>query len=132
MIGAQNQAAVGGACALNVLRDLERMARRTDVPPSSTPEDGEPTATPAPIPTSKRDLVFSVTTEGPIHELWVHFIDNETYHVTSLRTWRTSRPKDAKEFVQAFAKVIEWGVYDFRRRILDSMESVHREIVRQR
>lgn len=50
---AQNQAAVSGACALNILHNLDKLARSAD---SGSPSDYQ-------------FMVFSVCTEGPYHEL---------------------------------------------------------------
>ncbi|MCJ1428894.1 hypothetical protein MMC29_006805 [Sticta canariensis] len=53
---AQNQAAVSGAGSLKILHDLNDLVRKSD-----------------PRSYSKRQpIVFSVCTEGPIHQLWIH------------------------------------------------------------
>lgn len=51
LIGAQNQAAGGGACAIRLLESLAAQHTGSDVPA----------------------IVLRVTTEGAIHELWVHY-----------------------------------------------------------
>jgi hypothetical protein len=61
LISAQNQAAISGVAMLTILKDLDRWAAEVqtldlELTPLST------TATPC----------FSVVTEGPVHELWVH------------------------------------------------------------
>ncbi|PGG99800.1 hypothetical protein AJ79_08422 [Helicocarpus griseus UAMH5409] len=94
MVGAQNQAAVDGACALNILRDLKNTVN-TYVPH-------------APV-NRQRQIFFSVVTEGPIHELWVHYQIDEAYHMTLLRIWRTTIPKEAREFVRSPGKILSWG-----------------------
>ncbi|KAF2006573.1 hypothetical protein P154DRAFT_481360 [Amniculicola lignicola CBS 123094] len=111
MVRAQNQAAVDAACALNILRDLKLTASANM---SCTSID-------QPEP---RQIIFSVATEGPIHELWVHYRINEAYHMTLLRIWRTTIRKDAKEFVQALGKILAWGVCDFRTAILKELSVV--------
>lgn len=115
-MAAQNQAAVGGACALNILRRLELsvLSMRQTPGSSSTP----------------RQIVFSIVTEGPIHELWVHFQVDDAYHMTLLRIWRTTFPKEAKELVLAVAKILGWGVSNLRDAILEKLaivENVLRE-----
>ncbi|KAF2726497.1 hypothetical protein EJ04DRAFT_530224 [Polyplosphaeria fusca] len=73
LIGAQNQAAGGGACAIRLLESLAAQDTGTGLP----------------------RIVFSVTTEGAIHELWVHYRsadeDNiQKDYMTCLGTWRTT------------------------------------------
>lgn len=117
MVGAQNQAAVDGACALNILRDL----KLTAITYMSHVSKDQP---------RPRQILFSVVTEGPIHELWVHYQIDEAYHMTLLRIWRTTIAKEAREFVQALGKVLEWGVSSFRTAIvkeLTAIEAVLRE-----
>lgn len=111
MVGAQNQAAVDGACALNILRDL-KLAAITSVHHASN-DQSEP-----------RQVFFSVVTEGPIHELWVHYQIDEAYHMTLLRIWRTTIAKEATEFVQALGKLFEWGVSKFRDAILKELTTI--------
>jgi hypothetical protein len=111
MVGAQNQAAVDGACALNILRDL-KLTAETYRPCATTDQPG------------LRQIVFSVVTEGPIHELWVHYQLDEAYHMTVLRIWRTTIAKEAREFVQALGKILEWGVSNFRTAVLKELTAV--------
>ncbi|KAF9738114.1 hypothetical protein PMIN01_03397 [Paraphaeosphaeria minitans] len=59
LAGPQNQAAVDAACALNILRDL-KLAANSSVHYSPKEQ------------ASSRQVLFSIVTEGPIHELWVH------------------------------------------------------------
>ena len=111
MVGAQNQAAVDSACALNILRDL-KLTATTHTPRVSTDQ---------PRP---RQILFSVVTEGPIHELWVHYQVDEAYHMTLLRIWRTTIAKEARELVQALGKILEWGVCDFRTGVLKELTAI--------
>lgn len=126
MIGAQNQAAVDGACALNILGDLEQAVAQMEsrvvhgeldqeeIHGNQDAEDKAPT------------VVFSVTSEGPLHEVWVHYRVNETYHMTCHRTWRTTRREDASEFVRALARIVEWGRRGFRDSVLSSLGEIER------
>ncbi|KAF1996763.1 hypothetical protein P154DRAFT_442534 [Amniculicola lignicola CBS 123094] len=124
MIGAQNQAAVGGACALNILGDLQCVVKRITSHPgyvqrnqeTPTREQGEEENAPV--------ILFSVTTEGPLHEIWVHYRVGEAYHMTCHRAWRTTRREDAREFVQALAKIVEWGREGFRESIINSLRQI--------
>ena len=63
-------------------------------------------------------IVFSVTTEGPIKELWVHYwvVDENNilkYHMTCLGAWRTTLHRHADEFVAALASIFRWAVEVF-------------------
>lgn len=111
MAGAQNQAAVDGACALNILHDLKLTATTHT---SRTSAD-QPKA---------RQILFSVVTEGPIHELWVHYQMGEEYHMTLLRIWRTTIAKEASEFVRAMAGILRWGVGIFRADVLRELTAI--------
>ena len=73
LIGAQNQAAGAGACAIGLLTSLA----------AQDPDANAPR------------IIFSCTTEGAIHELWVHYQTededrNSLQHMTCLGAWRTT------------------------------------------
>jgi hypothetical protein len=115
MIGAQNQAAVDGACALNIFADLESIVTQITSRPDfvlCTPADTSPR------------VLFSVTTEGPLHEIWVHYRVDEAYYMTCYRAWRTTRHQDAKEFVQTLANIVGWGKRGFRDCILGCVKRI--------
>jgi hypothetical protein len=65
-----------------------------------------------------------VTTEGLLHEIWVHYRLGEAYHMTCYRAWRTTRREDAREFVQASVKIVEWGKRGFRESVLGLLEQI--------
>jgi hypothetical protein len=102
MIGAENQAAVGGACALRIL----------DSPASLCSE-----VTELPL------IIFTISTEGPIHELSIHYCIEGGYHMTVHRTWRTTLERDSLEFIFAIARVIYWGANSFRDTIITKMDT---------
>ncbi|KAF2734296.1 hypothetical protein EJ04DRAFT_467030 [Polyplosphaeria fusca] len=118
MVGAQNQAAVGGACALGILRDLQLTAQGC----ITCATDDQPRL---------RQMMFSVVTEGPIHEMWVHYGIEEEFHMTVLRIWRTTFSKDAREFVQALGKILEWGSCEFKGSVLKALD-VYGQALRKR
>ena len=90
---------------LNILGDLQGVVTRIMSRPdhvqythgNTNEEQGERDKPPA--------VLFSVTTEGSLHEMWVHYQLGEAYHMTCHRAWRTARLEDAREFVQALAKI---------------------------
>jgi hypothetical protein len=119
MIGAHNQAAVDGACVMNILGDLQNVVARIMQHPDAG--DGEESGPPA--------IAFSVTTEGPLHEIWVHYRVESEYHMTCHRAWRMTHRKDADEFVQCLAEIIEWGRTDFRESILGLLGRIERPVL---
>lgn len=95
-IGAQNQAAGAEACAVRLLASLA----------ARDPESGAPR------------IVFSCTTEGAIHELWIHYqtIDEDDLplqHMACSGAWKTTLDRHAREFVSALAVVFSWGANVF-------------------
>ncbi|KAL1643205.1 hypothetical protein SLS61_009354 [Didymella pomorum] len=102
MMGAENQAAVGGACAMNILRALQ---------------DLEPD-----FPLAR--IIFSISTEGPLHQLGIHYIVGAQYHMTVHRAWRTTLDRDCTELVVALARIIQWGGDQYRNEITASLQRV--------
>ncbi|KAK7178185.1 transposase [Paraphaeosphaeria sporulosa] len=98
LFGAQNQAAVGAACMLRILH----LVYCHDL------------------------VVWSVTTEGPIHELWVHHRDTEgKYQSVYVGVWRMTNPEGAKAFVGAMARLMLWGSTVYTQKILQALGAVH-------
>ncbi|TKA61203.1 hypothetical protein B0A49_13293 [Cryomyces minteri] len=114
---AQNQAAVSGACALKILRDL---AHLHDPEPDSGPESTEKQQQ---HQHQLPQIVFSVTNEGSIHELWAHFwnADNSTFNMTCLGVWRTTSAVNALKLTGHIAAILRWGAGDLRRDIVESI-----------
>ncbi|EOA82255.1 uncharacterized protein SETTUDRAFT_44124 [Exserohilum turcica Et28A] len=120
LISAQNQAAVGGACMLKILKDLtNQAARSTDLHPK---QESPPTtlAELSPAPT----LCFSVVTEGPEHELWVHFEREDRFYMHHLETWRTTKKSHVEELVNWLGRIIEWGKGEFKEGIVEKLGRV--------
>ncbi|UPX12651.1 uncharacterized protein EKO05_0003192 [Ascochyta rabiei] len=102
LVSAQNQAAIGGACMLRILKDLDET---TDSHPTSPP------------------LCFSIVTEGPAHELWIHFEHEGAFHMEALKSWRMTRANDVDELVRALAGIMEWGRGTFRAGVVARLDS---------
>jgi hypothetical protein len=102
LVNAQNQAAIGGASMLRILKDLDET---TFAHPTSPP------------------LCFSIVTEGPAHELWVHFEHEESFHMEALKSWRMTRARDVEELVRALANIMEWGRGRFRAGVMAKLDS---------
>lgn len=98
---AQNQAAVSGACALNILHHLDDLARSAD----------------SESPSKDRLMVFSVCTEGPYHELWAHYTTLEDgirmYNMVILKTCNAVLYGELLGFLVAMKNVMSWGTGEF-------------------
>ena len=99
IFAAQNQAAGSGACGLNQQRSVNELVKRvTDLDVSS-----------------EHPIFFSICTEGPIHELWVHYMFPHThsFNMKLLKTYNGLLPEQAEAFVIAADNVFRWGVDEF-------------------
>jgi hypothetical protein len=114
---------------LTILKDLSQQATRNissnsnlgfqmlDLEPalmSTTPLAG----------TSSPMLCFSIVTEGPVHELWVHFEHEGAFHMEFLQSWRTTPERDARELVYLLAQIMEWGRGRFKDCIVEMLDKV--------
>lgn len=131
LISGQNQAAISGACMLTILKDLGHQAAwKTSSGPEielQTPhaEPGIPITTlsvsqPTPV------LCFSIVTEGPVHELWVHFEHEGAFHMEFLQSWRTVRKQDAQGLVNFLARIMAWGRGKLKDEIVEKLEKIPR------
>jgi hypothetical protein len=119
LIGAQNQAAISGASILTILKDLSYQAACN----AGSDYDSASTAPSAPQP-SPPTLCFSIATEGPVHELWVHFEHEGAFHIEFLQSWRTTRGRDAQELVHSLARIMDWGKGRFKDCIVEKLDKV--------
>jgi hypothetical protein len=98
---AQNQAAVSGACALKILHDLDDLAGRAH---PGNHSQGQP-------------MVFSICTEGPIHELWAHYTTTEDgvrmYNMVILKTCNAVLHDELLRFLIAVDNVMSWAIGGF-------------------
>ena len=98
---AQNQAAVSGACALKILHDLDDLASKA-CPGSHT---------------QGLHVVFSICTEGPIHELWAHYMTTEDnvrwYNMVLLKTCNAILHDELLRFLIAVDEVMSWATGGF-------------------
>ena len=111
---AQNQAAVSGACALKILHDLDDLAGRAH---QGNHSQGQP-------------MVFSICTEGPIHELWAHYTTAEDgvrmYNMTILKTCNAVLHDELLRFLIAVDNVMTWAIGGF----LDNIRKQLGEVVK--
>ena len=99
---AENQAAVSAACALKIQLDLDAMVDRASTSSDTTAlSDTDP------------PLFFSVTTQGPIHELWVHWTVVEdsvrTFNAKLLDSCNALLLPRGEEFIGKLYNVCLWG-----------------------
>lgn len=114
LVSAQNQAAVSGAAMLAILRDLDD---QVDGCGARVPDIGATSQeTPA--------LCISIVTMGPIHDLNVHFMENEKYFMCPFQTYRTTLRKDAHKFVALLFQILEWGKKRYKEGIMEKLDRV--------
>jgi hypothetical protein len=111
---AQNQAAVAGSCALNILNGLADLAAHLDGHVSDVD-----TASP---------MVFSICTQGPYHELWVHYTTMENglqqWNMNMVKVCHGSFQDGVLEFLVAVDNVMRWGTSDFLKGIAKQLGAV--------
>lgn len=108
---AQNQAAVSGSCMTNLQHKLAELSKRMS--PGSH-QDEEP-------------LAFSICTEGPMMQLWVHYttlMDGERmYNMNILRICHASTQpflqEGVREFFIAVYGVMKWATSNFLDRLVE-------------
>lgn len=109
----QNQAAVSGACALEILPDLAELA--------ACAEDGSSTISPE----NAKSVVFSICTEGPHDELWTHYTTIEhgvrVFDMSVLKTYHISPPDGVLDCLVAVDNVLAWGVGIFLEGVVDQV-----------
>ena len=111
---AQNQAAVSGSCMMNMLDQLAKL--HDSVVPG--PHDNiEP-------------LAFSICTEGPYIELWVHYTTSEggmrNYNMNMLQICNALILEGVVDFLVVVDKVLSWASSDFVDNIAKQLASVER------
>ncbi|PWY73918.1 hypothetical protein BO83DRAFT_336834 [Aspergillus eucalypticola CBS 122712] len=120
---AQNQAAVGGSAALQILKNLLDL-QDLDEEDQEVTEDGPVVA--QDLPNTKLRLAFSVTTEGPIHELWLHFQKprEEDFYMVCLGTWRTTLKDGSLNFLRQLSAVLRWGNGELKDDIISVLQDI--------
>lgn len=120
---AQNQAAVGGSTALLILRNLSELKSAQSLDCKS---QGSSQASIRPIeslPNLISHMVFSVTTEGPIYELWLHFqrLSEENFSMVCIGAWRTTVKDDTLNLLRYLWAVLRWGNGELRDSIVNAL-----------
>lgn len=114
---AQNQAGVSGACGLKILLCLDEIVNSAS------------TSSHVPLAPSNA-LLFSICTEGPIHELWVHYTTIgdgvRKFNMRLLKTCNGMLPESVVDFFFAVDNVLGWGLGGFLDGVVDQLEKVAR------
>ncbi|KAH0565160.1 hypothetical protein GP486_001453 [Trichoglossum hirsutum] len=123
---AENQAAVSGACGLKIQLDLDSLVNngttRSGTPPTTS--DTQPTS-----PKTDPPLFFSVTTQGPIHELWCHWTVVNSMGVRKFRSkflgsYNGLSLKRAEKFIVKLNNVTNWGVGTFMKSVVERLGKI--------
>ncbi|PYH30153.1 uncharacterized protein BO87DRAFT_429823 [Aspergillus neoniger CBS 115656] len=102
---AQNQAAVGCASAIGMLKQLYKACE-------------------VPLETASGQLLtFSASTEGPVCELWAHFWDeaDASYCMANIGIWRTTHKESAFDFIAKLSSILNWGSSTFQNSIVEKL-----------
>ena len=106
---AQNQAAVSGACALNILHDLSNLVNnvKSESLSQTTP------------------IVFTVTAEGPIYELWAHYMTMEDgdrlYQISIIQSCHMAIRCEVSRFIETVEKIVNWGCEEHLKNAADQL-----------
>lgn len=90
LYSARNEAAVAGAYALNMLTSIPQLARQPEWEP----------------------VVFSLTSEGPIVELWIHFLTdmpNKKYCMSNIAYVRLTDKEGTRKMTEHIAAIRRWA-----------------------
>lgn len=124
---AQNQAAVSGTCALKIVEDLNDLVRRASFTSEQPSPETQPTSTPNPV-------IFSICTQGPIHELWAHYTVLEEnirrYHMVPVKSCRAPILDEVLLWLKMVDNVIQWGVGEFLESAVERLELLARRMAR--
>ncbi|KAL8802825.1 MAG: hypothetical protein Q9182_003585, partial [Xanthomendoza sp. 2 TL-2023] len=109
---AENQAAVSGSSMLNLQQQLASLY--DSVKPASK-KRGPP-------------LAFSVCTQGPIWELWVHHLNMTknitTYHMNIIATCHASLADELERFLLKMDCLITWYKHDYLKEVVDQLFAI--------
>lgn len=114
---AQNQAAVAGASGLKIQLSLNELVKRSTI--SSDAENQPP-------------LFFSICTEGPYHELWVHYThiedDVREFNMKLLKICNGVLLEGVEDFLITVDNVLRWGTGQFLKSVVERLGKVARKI----
>lgn len=115
---AQNQAAVSGACGINIQLMLDELIERTT------------RSSDAMLPPRKirPPLVFSVCSEGPHYELWAHYTviedDQRKFKMVLLDTGHGVMPKQVEKLFVQIDNILNWTTGPFLKSVVEGLGEV--------
>ncbi|PLB47694.1 hypothetical protein P170DRAFT_360518 [Aspergillus steynii IBT 23096] len=117
---AQNQSAVSGASAINILKGVTELYE-LEYPKRHGGKEAHSTVD---LPL----LAFSMTTEGPVCEIWAHFWDptRKGYCMTNMGIWRTTSEAGAREVVSRIARILRWGSGGLKHAITERLANLYK------
>lgn len=123
---AQNQAAVAGSTAVQIFETLSDLhcAQTLDQEYAGNIEGSNISVQ---HPTGVMlHLAFSITTEGPIHELWLHFRrpGEEDFYMGCRGTWRTTLKESSLDFLRHLSAVLRWGNSILKDNIISALQGL--------
>lgn len=142
MADAENQTAVSGACALKILQELstergydDDIEAREDTQPGQSitlPANDSNSVTSFTLDSTSspfRLRTFSLTTEGPMQNLWAHLprpCTDETgsthgWAMVYLESFRITSRKSAVKLVGLLAVILAWGANEFKEWVLQQV-----------
>ncbi|KAF2459935.1 hypothetical protein BDY21DRAFT_281486 [Lineolata rhizophorae] len=120
---AENQAAGAGACALKILADLDTLAlpaMQGTIPSTSSSQ-------PSTFVGPSRALFFSLTTQGPLMELWVHYKQPQNalgnFHSYCFFDGRNTHWDRTQEFVRRLKAIVDWACTAYIESVLEKLSS---------
>lgn len=118
---AQNQAAVSGSAALQILKNMSYLQSAPNMGQGGQEDiefSNQPELSIATLP----ELIFSITTEGPIHELWLHFRrSGQDFCMVCIGAWRITLKDDLVNLIRHLFAVLKWGNGKFRDTIIRAL-----------
>ncbi|KAL9629293.1 MAG: hypothetical protein Q9204_005353, partial [Flavoplaca sp. TL-2023a] len=119
---AQNQAAVSGPCMTNLQHMLSELV--------------ELNCMAQPLPRRNEPLAFSICSEGPILQLWVHYttlVDKvRIHHMNILKICHASRRPSLREEVRNFLVAVDgvmaWACSDFLKEVVKQLALVWKAV----
>ncbi|KAK1147847.1 hypothetical protein N8T08_000360 [Aspergillus melleus] len=117
---AQNQAAVSGASAINILRGVAEL-HELEYPKR---HGGKEVHSAVDLPL----LAFSMTMEGPVCEIWAHFWDSNKkgYCMTNIGVWRTTSETGALEVVSRLSRILRWGSGGLKSAVAERLSNLYK------
>ncbi|OAL34888.1 hypothetical protein AYO20_05849 [Fonsecaea nubica] len=115
---AENQAAVSGACALKIQHDLDSLVNSGTMRSGALPKSSN----------THPPLFFSITTQGPIHELWYHWTVYEggvrKFESKLLDSCNVLVLERGEDFVVKLNNVGSWGTGPFVKSLVERLGKV--------